>query len=708
MADRSDNKSSFSLESETRVPGLTQKAKPWRNHLAEEASLYLRQHAHSPVDWYPWSPDALRRAKDQNRPIFLSIGYASCHWCHVMEREVFMDDGVASLLNAHFVAIKVDREERPDLDHIYMDALVRMTGSGGWPLSAFLTPAGQTFYAGTYFPKKHFVTLLQQLDQVWQAHPEQLEQQALRVQQALLPPQLVSSEQGLDAKILDRATELLLDLQDHQHGGLRGRQKFPTPPRWQFALQRFRRHGDPELGQMLTRLLDNMALGGLHDHLAGGFHRYSVEPSWTLPHFEKMLYDNAQLIRFFSDAAVALKRPEYLQVATDSADFLLREMADESGLFAASFDADSEGVEGLYYLWTPAQFLELLGPDAGPQAVQVWGLDRPPVLDGMHVLQRRKSLSQLAQGLDLSSAALNKKITAWQQSLLAKRGQRIAPRLDQKVVTAWNGMALQALCRLARLSLKPNYQRAATQLGASLWRQQRDDQGRLHRSSDDGRLGPLAIVDDYAQLALGFLELFSISQDLTDWDRARSLIDEAQQLFAAPNGRYFLSQAEALAEISAPSERPWEWRDGVEPSGNAALLQAMWRAAQLSGHLGWRDQVRKNIAQVRPMVEHQALEMGAWLSVADWIEGPYFTVQIFGQGPQAEALRQAYEALQLEHAGLLLIPDDVSLATMRTRFADLPKVFPAQQQASAQVCKEGLCYPPVSDAQALRALLQEN
>jgi len=414
------------------------------NRLAAEASLYLRQHAQNPVDWHPWGEEALERARREDKPIFLSIGYSSCHWCHVMEHEVFEDDGVAAVLNAKFVCIKVDREERPDIDAAYMDALQAMTGSGGWPMSLFLTPGLEPFYGGTYIPRDGFLQLIERIDLVFREKRDELQGSAAEVSAAVNRRPPGGQGEPPDAEALTAAARKALAGVDPAWGGFGGRQKFPTPPRWRFLLHHYRKTGDEDAARALRLTLDRMADGGIRDQIGGGFHRYAVEPTWLVPHFEIMLYDNAQLASLYLEASAALDEPRYRETALDVLDFLAREMRDPAGGFHASFDADSEGGEGRFYVWTPGEIEQIAGAADGPALAAVLGVTEEGNFEGRSIPTRRADIEDVARRFGRDPGELGGLFAEHREALRERRGRRSPPALDPKIVTAWNGLAIGA------------------------------------------------------------------------------------------------------------------------------------------------------------------------------------------------------------------------------------------------------------------------
>jgi len=685
--------------SNTRTPEIV-RAKG--NRLKGEQSLYLRQHAHNPVDWYPWGEEALAKARDEDKPVFLSIGYSSCHWCHVMEREVFEDDEVASYLNEHFVPIKVDREERPDLDAVYMEAAVLMSGSGGWPLSMFLTPHLKPFYCATYLPQAQFLALAQQVAHAHREERGKLDQAACQMQE-LLGRELPTGGRAMvsEAALCELAAQAVHYF-DARYGGFKGQQKFPLPSRLSFLLHSYRKCADSRLGQMLRLTLDQMAAGGIYDQVGGGFHRYSVDPAWTVPHFEKMLYDNAQLARLYAEAAAVFNAPRYGQVARETLGFLLREMQNPDGGFYASFDADSDGEEGSYYIWTPAELKDIAGDDAEPLAALL-GVTEQGNFDGANVLTRRLAPDEVEQRCGLSWEEAQALLKRWLPALREYRAKRAAPVLDRKIVTAWNGLAIEALATGYLRFGEEHYLKAAERAADYLWHTHRAGDGTLYRASTDGVATAPGILDDYADLAAGLLMLYQASGDAVQLKHALELLDVARQRFAKPGGGYFLTAEGA----EAPLGRQVELHDGVEPSGNSALLKALLMAAALTGREEYYDAVEESLAAYAEHMLKTSLGMAGWLDAALLDHGPYYAVVIAGDRANARTA-------ELIAACGQKLPPQVVLARLPAAGIDgeLAKLAPAlagkhapEGVPVAYICQRGSCLAPVSDPAELKSQL---
>ena len=673
------------------------------NHLADESSVYLRQHAHNPVDWYPWGEEALARARDEDKPIFLSIGYASCHWCHVMEHEVFEDDEVAVLLNDRFVCIKVDREERPDLDAVYMEAVQAMTGRGGWPMTVFLTPDLKPFFGGTYFPREQFLQLCQGIDRAYAERRHELAGQAARVAEHLARRPDLAGEAVPAPEALAALAEASLERYDGTWGGFAQQQKFPTPLRWRFLLHQYRRSGDERLAAAIKHTLSAMGSGGIHDHLGGGFHRYTVEQTWLVPHFEIMLYDDAQLASLYLEAAAVFDDARYREIAVDLLDFMLRDLGDPEGGFYASYDADSGGEEGSFYVWTPAQIEAVAGPADGPVLACLLGVTDEGNFEGKSILARRVAPAEAAAEFGREEAEVAALFDRYRQALYDHRAQRVPPGLDKKLVTAWNGLALSAFARGHAVLGDARYLEAAQRTADRLWVSHRDARGRLCRASTGGVRSGEGILDDYALLAGGLLDLYQAGGRARDLQRARELLAAARELFADPVGGFFLTAADA----EAPLGRRTDLFDSVEPSGASAMLHALLRESALSGDPAGHELVGEILARHGDWLARAGLEMAWWADAASLYHGPLYEVVIAGDpaAAQTRALREAFWRLDPPYAVLSSVPaagpDDATAALLpgargKTAVDGAP---------AAYVCRFGACERPATDATQLRAQL---
>ncbi|RJO66158.1 MAG: thioredoxin domain-containing protein [Myxococcales bacterium] len=674
------------------------------NRLKHEMSLYLRQHAHNPVDWFAWGDEALNRAKAEQKPIFLSIGYSSCHWCHVMAHEAFEDDEVAAFLNRHFVSIKVDREERPDLDATYMDAVMAMTGSGGWPMSAFLTPDLKPFYGGTYFPKETFLSVLGQIQRVFGENRRAVDDQAERLV-SILAQHDRQRQSGLpDETALDEAVRLAIRRYDNVHGGFSGAQKFPTPLVWQFLLTRFRRTGDDLLGGLVRRTLDAMGEGGLHDHVGGGFHRYTVDASWTVPHFEKMLYDNAQLAALYTEAAAVFGEARYAEIARATLDFLIRDLSDEEGAFFASLDADSGGEEGSFYVWTPAEVLAAAGPTDGPALAMLFGVSEGGNFEGKNVLTRRVPPEQVGRIYPATTTPVDKLVGHYAPLLRQTRAERAAPGLDRKVVTSWNGLAISAFARAALHFNDESYRRAASRAADFLLERHRLSDGGLARAANEGRQTGPGMLTDYALFSIGLFDLFQATGAWRYLEEGRRLLELSLSRFRDPAGGFFNTADNA----ETPLGRRSEIYDSVRPSGNGAMLNALLTAVALTGEPRYREEAETLLRTHGGTLRQMGLEMSAWLIGLERYLGPYYEATIVGEPDEAEtqSLIAAFAALCPANAVLIRL-DESSLSAAQALAPVAADKGRLNGKPTAWVCRYGLCQKPTRDPAELRQQLLE-
>ncbi|HEX5727469.1 MAG TPA: thioredoxin domain-containing protein, partial [Longimicrobiaceae bacterium] len=557
------------------------------NRLANETSPYLLQHADNPVDWYPWGPEALERSRAEDRPILLSVGYSACHWCHVMERESFEDADTAALMNELFVNVKVDREERPDLDSIYMNAVQQMTGHGGWPMTVFLTPGGEPFYGGTYYPPEprhgmpSFRQVLVAVAEAWRERREAVDASAHELADALRQGSALRAPPSpLETALLDRAFYSLAARFDPHYGGFGGAPKFPQPMNLEFMLRQWRRTGNPDALRQVETTLRSMAAGGIYDHLGGGFARYSVDARWLVPHFEKMLYDNALLARAYLHAWQATGADDYRRVVEETLGWATREMRDPQGGFYSALDADSEGVEGKFYLWTPDEVDALLGPEDGPLFRRYYDVTAAGNFEGENILNTPREPEAVAAEAGVSPARLAQALARGRDVLYAARAERVWPGRDDKVLTAWNAMMIQAFAEAARALESEAYRETAVAAAEFLLRELRAG-GRLLRTWRAGRAGPIpAFLDDHALLAEALLALYEATWDPRWVAEARTLADAMLDLF--------WDEAEGVLHDTARDAetlvvRPRDPFDNAVPSGNSAAVMALLRLAELTG-----------------------------------------------------------------------------------------------------------------------------
>ncbi len=673
------------------------------NRLATETSPYLLQHANNPVDWHPWGAEALEKARAQDRPIFLSIGYSACHWCHVMERESFENLEIAALMNEHFVSIKVDREERPDLDDVYMAAVQAMTGSGGWPMSVFLTPDLRPFFGGTYFPPddRHgmagFPRVLAAVADAYRSRRTEVEQQAGalagHLQAQLSAP---SGDHDPERSQLDAAAARIGASFDAVHGGFGGAPKFPPAMALEFLLRSWRRSGDPAVLAMVTRTLDAMADGGINDQLGGGFARYSTDAHWLVPHFEKMLYDNALLAHAFLEGHRATGNERYAQVARATLEFLLAELLTPDGGFASALDADSEGVEGRFYAWTHDELIAALSdagldPGEGRMLAEFWGVTAAGNWEGTNVLHRTGT-AEPPPGL----------VARGRTALLAARSRRVRPARDDKQLAAWNGLALRALGHATLVLDDPRYAAATRALVAFVETQLVREGDRLWRTARDGRAHTPAFCEDYLAIADGLLTAHAALGEPAP-------LQLAQRLVAAALREFWDGEAGTFVDTSSEHERtvaqPRGLVDSATPSANSLGADVLLRLALLTDDESLAERARSILRAVAPALERQPSAFGRMLCAADRLLGEEIDVVVAGdqQSDDARALRHAAAAPYAPDLVLTGVVDTDSHAGWPLYVGKAAR----DGRATAYACRGYACDEPTSDPERLGAQVRE-
>ncbi|MEZ0241346.1 MAG: thioredoxin domain-containing protein [Chloroflexota bacterium] len=703
--------------------------------MINETSPYLLQHAHNPVDWSPWGPDALARAKLLDRPIFLSIGYAACHWCHVMERESFEDEATAAILNQGFVSIKVDREERPDLDQIYMAAVQAMTGGGGWPMSVFLTPDGRPFYGGTYFPDtpRHglpsFRDLLAGIDRAWREQRAELEGAGLRLVTNLAEAARLPPAQGQPRpELLDTAVAGIERSFDPASGGWGGAPKFPQPMTIEFLLRRAVATGDARQLAMARRTLDAMADGGIHDQLGGGFHRYATDARWLVPHFEQMLYDNAQLARVYVHAWAVTGDARYRAVAMGVLDYLLRELTTNDGAFAASQDADTDGVEGATFTWRLAEIEAVLGDEA-PLFAAAYGVTDGGNWEGVTILSRVRSAAELGGAFGAPAAEIEERLGRARERLLAERGKRPQPARDDKALAAWNGLAIAALADAARMlsfaadgaaegtadegggrvdldAAAKRYRTAAEHAADAVLDGLLDGGGdsgapaRLGRSWKDGRATGQGVLEDYANLAEGLLALYEATFEERWFVVARSLMDAVLERFADADGGFFDTATDHERLVT----RPRDLQDNATPSGGAMAAFALLKLAAFTGEGRYRSAAERAVAAITPFAGRYPTAFAMWLQAIDLALTDIAEVALVGD-PDDPATRALLRVAAGGFApGRIIAAAPPGKVTAVPLLQDRP---PLKGRPTAYVCRGFACQAPVTDSDALQEQLAE-
>ncbi|UNX54766.1 thioredoxin domain-containing protein [Georgenia sp. TF02-10] len=651
------------------------------NQLARSLSPYLRQHQDNPVHWQEWGEAAFAEARERDVPVLLSIGYAACHWCHVMAHESFEDEDMAAAINPRFVAVKVDREERPDVDAVYMQATLALTGQGGWPMTCFLTPDGRPFFCGTYYPPAQFRQVLDAVARTWAERRAEVLAASAGIAGALAAEARTEPATGLDAGALDEAADRLATSYDEARGGFGGAPKFPPSMVLEFLLRHHARTGRPGPLGMVERTCEAMARGGIYDQLAGGFARYSVDADWVVPHFEKMLYDNALLLRVYLHLHRATGSALAARVVRETAEFLLRDLGTTQGGFASSLDADAAGAEGLTYVWTPDQLTDVLGPDDGARAAVLLSVTADGTFEhGTSTLQLRHDPADWAWW------------TGVRERLLAARAARPQPARDDKVVTAWNGLAIAALAEAGALLGEAGWVAAAVRCAEHLVGTHLVD-GRLRRASMDGVVGAApAVAADHGDLAEGLLALHQATADPRWLTAAGALLDDALDRFADGAGGFYDTAADAEALIA----RPRDPADNAEPAGQSALAGALLTYAALTGSGRHRTAAESAVGAAGTLAHGQP-RFGGWtLAVAEAAQAGPLQVAVVGDDDVAAGLLDVARAGTAP--GLVLaagMPDAPGVPLL----ADRPLV---DGGAAAYVCRGFVCDLPTTDAEVLR------
>ncbi|HQU45309.1 MAG: thioredoxin domain-containing protein [Planctomycetia bacterium 21-64-5] len=674
------------------------------NRLTHETSPYLLQHANNPVDWHPWGPEALDRARREDKPIFLSIGYSACHWCHVMEHESFENESIARRLNESFVCIKVDREERPDLDQIYMTAVQAMTGRGGWPMSVFLTPDLKPFYGGTYWPPTGrmgmpgFDQVIEAVQDAWQNRRPQVDQQAgelaadiERVGRMSLPPGELSPQPLVAAEAALERTF------DYQHGGFGGAPKFPHPMDLRLLLRRWKRGPREPLLNIVTLTLDRMAAGGIYDQLGGGFHRYSVDDRWLVPHFEKMLYDNALLSAAYVEAFQATGRQDYERVARETFDYVLREMTSPEGGFYSTLDADSEGQEGKFYVWTPVEIEAVLGAERAKMFCRVYDVSDEGNFEGHNILNLPKTLDQCAKILGRDLGELTAELAEGRAGLLEVRNRRVWPGLDDKVLVSWNGLMIDSLAYAAGALDEPRYLNAARAAADFILDKMRKPDGRLLHGWRAGQAKFDAYLDDYTCLANALVTLYESSWEERWIDAAVELADVVLAQFEDPEpGGFFFTAADHEKLIS----RQKDVQDSSVPSGNSMAATLLLRLGKLCGRADYLEAAERTLKAFASLLEKHAGAAGQLLIALDFYLGPAPELVLIGPSAETSAiaadLRQRY------------LPNKVMACRPGTGHSQwLDGMFEGKTASDGQptlyVCQNFACQAPVVGNAAIAA-----
>jgi len=670
------------------------------NHLAQETSPYLLQHAHNPVDWYPWGEEALEKARVENKPIFLSVGYAACHWCHVMERESFESDHIAQLLNRHFVSIKVDREERPDLDNIYMNAVVAMTGQGGWPMSIFLTPELKPFYGGTYFPPvpRHgmpsFQDVLYSIITSWDTQQNDIQRISGQITQHLQSSttwEINSSGNAFSRETLKTVSQNLIDTYDWSFGGWGSAPRFPAPLTIDFLLRQLSRENNPGTEKLVRHILTTMSLGGLFDVVGGGFHRYSTDDHWLVPHFEKMLYDNAQLALVYLHAYLITHDESYRAVCEETLSFIQREMLGPEGGFFSSLDADSEGEEGKFYTWTQDEILRALqDPDEMKFIQLVYSLPKAGNFDGKIILQKKEPDAVLAERAGLPPSEFRVRLRRTHKKLLEVRAKRVRPSTDDKILVSWNALALRAFSEAARYLDKPEYLEIA-QNNASFLLNHLFQEKQLFRSWRAGHPHHPAFLEDYAGLLIALVTLYQTDHNIRWFQASKELLNTMLSKFSDPEGGFF----DTPQGKSGLLIRPKEIQDNVTPSGNALAAHALILISAYDYNPELLQHAEKMLGSIKHMAFRYPRGFSYWLQVADFAVEPIRQIAIIYPSGHASSILAFKKLAWSEYH-----PDTVLAITPYPTPPDVPILLqdrPLKNDlTTAYICEGFVCLNPVN------------
>jgi len=672
------------------------------NRLIEETSPYLLQHAHNPVDWLPWGNEALEQAQKEDKPIFLSIGYSTCHWCHVMERESFENEQIAKIMNEHFVSIKVDREQRPDVDDIYMNAVVTMTGSGGWPLSVFLTPEGKPFYGGTYFPpsdaygRPGFERILLSVAEAWKNRRQELVSSAAKMSELLQSQASPIDKSNLSPEILHKAFVSFQNLFDAVHGGFGTAPKFPQPANLSILLSYWHRTADNQALEMVEKTLDAMADGGIYDHIGGGFHRYATDAQWLVPHFEKMLYDQALLSKVYLEAYQITKQERYAQIAKEIFDYVLRDMTDPAGGFYSAEDADSEGREGTFYLWDPKQAASVLDEEHARVFNAYYGVTNEGNFEeGKTILNITTSIKQLEKEFQKDQAPIENILTAARTRLFIERAKRIRPHRDEKIITAWNGLMISSLAYGGAVLDEEKYIEAARH-SAEFILSTLHKNGRLMRYYRDGRVVEKAFLDDYAFTAMGMLDLYEATFDVKWLIEAKSLSNQMIDLFAdTERGGFFLAGKDGEKLITSTKSGS----DGAIPSGNSVAALLLIKLGRLTMDQHFTELGGKVLETFSQQLEQSPAYSSAMLRALDFRLGPGQEIIIAGNAdaPDVKQMLKLIHDTFLPNAVVLLHESNKVNSALYNTVPFIKNQTAIEGKATAYVCENYVCKKPVNN-----------
>ncbi len=660
------------------------------NHLKGQTSPYLLQHLYNPVDWYPWGDEALEKAKRENKPLLVSIGYSACHWCHVMEKESFEDPEVAEIMNRYFVCIKVDREERPDIDHIYMNSVQLLSGRGGWPLNCFALPGGRPFWGGTYFPKEQWKSILERVHELFEKQFDDLEDQAEKITMGLSQSSFIKPKEEKSAfgrEEAKRMTENLLEYIDPVEGGIKGAPKFPIPNNFEFLLHAYHHNRNQKILDMVLLTLKKMAMGGIYDQIGGGFARYSTDKYWKVPHFEKMLYDNAQLTSLYASAYKVNPEPLFKEVVSETIAFVERELTAPEGTFYAALDADSEGEEGKYYVWEEKEFESVMG-DQAPLMKEYYNLGgKGSWENGRNILLRNETDESFASAHEMTVDELKALVFKAKKELLNARSKRVKPGLDDKVLVSWNALMIKSLCDAYTAFEQPDYLKKALAAAEFICAHAMKPNGELFRLINKNKPSIQAFLEDYALLADALISLYQVSADSEWLHKAKSLITYTLDHFSKPETNMLSFSSKQGEELAAPF---YEFHDNVIPSSNSVMACNLFALANYFENPEWGQRSSDMLRDIKGHLEKFSSSFSNWGRLLLQHVYPFYTVAI--TGPQAETIARDFFPFYLPEKIMAPAKDqDSSIPVLQQRFQ--------KGETRIYVCSMGSCQLPVKTAE---------
>lgn len=708
LSDMKVNKKSTPIKTSQQETKTIQERKP--NRLIHEKSPYLQQHAYNPVDWYPWSEEAFQKAVKENKPVFLSIGYSTCHWCHVMEYESFEDEEVAKILNENFVSIKVDREERPDLDTVYMTVCQAMTGSGGWPLSIFLTPQKKPFFAGTYFPKAErlgnpgFIPILKKITDLWKTNRESIITSSEQVVKILQSAEFTTPGEILTKEILKHAYEQLRGNFDSIYGGFGTSPKFPTPHNYTFLLRWWKRSHDPVALEMVEKTLERMGRGGIYDQLGGGFHRYSTDEYWLVPHFEKMLYDQALTAIAYTETFQATGNKFYADMVQSIFEYVLRDMTSPDGGFYTAEDADSEGIEGKFYVWTPDEILKILGKKEGAIFCEYYDVTKEGNFEEKNILHVDMPLHTLAQSKGLKPEELQELLNTARKKLFSAREKRIHPHKDDKILTSWNGLMIAALAKGAQALNEPKYTQAAIRATEFILNTLQEEDGTLLRRYRQGEASIPGYLDDYTFFIWGLIDLYETTFDIKYLKTALELNKQTiENFWDEKRGGFFFSGKKNEQLITQTKEV----YDGATPSGNSVALLNILRLEHMTGNRDPGKIAEQLIKTFGETINQYPSGYTQFLCALDFALGPTKEIVIAGE-PDLDDTKQILLEIRkrfLPGKVILLHPAKDRSIEEIAEFVREQK--PLDNKVTVYICVNYACKVPTNDKDKILQLLEE-